>query len=194
MKRGSQCACCCNNNVNAFLTCTTRSMLVCTRLIIAPLIYSLYFPPWWWFVPPPCLHSLHLGVSLFLSLARYAAYGEGKKRVWCEVFRHAIGRTYVWGGRGGCDVEIKRTRKRMALVDGAVVAFMSHTTIRICWGINRNMHAYYLLFHERTTPATIIAAECRALTSNASNACSSVMVCGRSGEKELLFISEDITW
>lgn len=71
MKRGSQCACCCNNNVNAFLTCTTRSTLVCTRLIIAPLIYSLYFPPWWWLVPPPCLHSLRLGVPLFLSLARY---------------------------------------------------------------------------------------------------------------------------
>lgn len=187
MKRGSQCACCCNNNVNAFLTCTTRSTLVCTRLIIAPLIYSLYFPPWWWLVPPPCLHSLRLGVPLFLSLWRVMQLmGREKKRVWCEVFRHAIGRTHVWGGRGGCDVEIKRTRKRTALVDGAVVAFMPHTIIRICWGINRNMHAYYLLFHERTT---IIAAECRALTSNASNACSSVMVCGRSGEKELLFIS-----
>jgi len=100
-------ACCCNNNVNAFLTCITRSTLVCAQLIIVPLIYSLYFSPSRWLKPSPCLHSFRSGVLCSL-------WG-GKKR---EVFRHAIGRERTHArtheGPRGRDVEIKWTRKRTA--------------------------------------------------------------------------------
>lgn len=82
-------ACCCNNNVNAFLTCTTRSTLVCAQLIIVPLIYSLYFPSLWWLEPSLCLHSPRVRGCFSFSLWRAIQFtGEWKKR---EVFRHAIG-------------------------------------------------------------------------------------------------------
>lgn len=104
-------------------------------------LFSLF--SWWWLEPPPCLRSQRSGTSLFLPLARCAVYGKGGKKR--EVFRHAIRRerTYarMHNGSGKHDVEIKRTRKRTALVDGrGVVAFIPHPAIRIYWGINRNMH------------------------------------------------------
>jgi len=147
-------ACCCNNNVNAFLTCTTRSTLVCAQLIIVPLIYSLYFSPSRWLEPSPCLHSLRSGVLCSL-------WG-GKKR---EVFRHAIGRERTpHDAPRGRDVEIKWTRKRTALIGAGVVAFMLYPTIRICWGINRNMHAPSISrtygYHRRLSDINVECAEC----------------------------------
>lgn len=56
-KRSSQCSSGNNNNVNAFLTCTTQEAR-CSVHIIAALIYSPRFPPSRWYLePPPCLLS-----------------------------------------------------------------------------------------------------------------------------------------
>jgi len=134
-----------NNNVNAFLTCTTRSTLVYAQLIIVPLIYSLYFPSLRWLEPSLCLHSLRVRGCFSFSLACYTVY-RGVKKAWSFSTRdrtQTYARTHActYDKPRGHDVEIKRTRKRTALVDKGVVAFMPHPAIRICWSINKNMHA-----------------------------------------------------
>jgi len=112
-----------SNNVNAFLTCITRSAFVCARPTIAPLIYSLYFPR----ESPPCRRSLRSAASpserSFSTRATRVHYRNGGMRD---------------------DVEMKRPRKKGGFDSGASgEGRRVFILIRICRG--RNGNAYPLL-------------------------------------------------
>lgn len=165
MKRGSLRSLYNSNNVNAFLTCTTRSMPVCARLIIASLIYSLYFPPRC-LESLPCLRPFRSGASIPCTMQLAERWKSAR-----GVFRHVRDtrneRGRIRSSRGesrGRDVEIKRHgRGRLWLVAGDRESRRRfHASLS---------HSYLLRYKQKYAyppPRTTIAvAECRALTSNA---------------------------